>query len=224
MEARGPPTRERMMRELALAIEAISSDVPLLLKLEDIHWSDASTLDWLAHVARRQEPARLMVLATFRPADVVAAQQSLGDLVTELALHGRCSEIALKPLSLQAVETYLKARLGDEDGAKQPPQMAVGRKMAVRRLCGWQRRPWPLCLRPRLVKGTGRFAFSYKAKGAHLRQQFRRMLGNPIISSQVATFSVPEMRSKYPESCNSPELDQQLADLLAKSATTCATT
>jgi predicted ATPase len=117
-------TRERMMRELALAIEAISSDVPLLFKLEDIHWSDASRLDWLAHVARRPESARLMVLATFRPADVAAAKQNLGGLVTELALHGRCSEIALKPLSLEAIETYLQARLGDKDGVAPPPRMA----------------------------------------------------------------------------------------------------
>ena len=42
LEARGRATRERMMRELTLAIEAIASDVPLLLKLEDIHWSDTS--------------------------------------------------------------------------------------------------------------------------------------------------------------------------------------
>ena len=99
-EARGRATRERMMRELTLAIEAIASDVPLLLKLEDIHWSDASTLDWLAHVARRPEPARLMVLATFRPADAAAAKAGLGGLVTELALHGWCREIALNPLGL----------------------------------------------------------------------------------------------------------------------------
>jgi predicted ATPase len=44
-----------MMRELTLAI---ASEVPLLLKLEDIHWSDASTLDWLTHMARHSEPAR----------------------------------------------------------------------------------------------------------------------------------------------------------------------
>lgn len=45
LEARGSATRERMMRELAFAVETIALDVPLLLKLEDIHWSDASTLD-----------------------------------------------------------------------------------------------------------------------------------------------------------------------------------
>jgi predicted ATPase/DNA-binding winged helix-turn-helix (wHTH) protein len=121
LEARGRATRERMMRELTLAVEAIASDVPLLVKLEDIHWSDGSTLDWLAHMARRPEPARLMVLATFRPA---AAKAGLDGLVAELALHGRCREIALNPLNLQAIETYLKVRLGDEGGAAQSGELA----------------------------------------------------------------------------------------------------
>ena len=124
LEARGRATRERMMRELTLAIEAVASDVPLLLKLEDIHWSDTSTLDWLAHVARRPEPARLMVIATFRPADVAAAKAGLGGLVTELALHGWCREIALAPLGLAAIESYLEARLGDDGGAATLREMA----------------------------------------------------------------------------------------------------
>jgi DNA-binding winged helix-turn-helix (wHTH) protein len=96
LEARGRATRERMLRELALAIEAITARAPLLLTLEDIHWSDASTLDWLAHVTRRPEPARLMLLATFRPADSAAIAAGLGGFVAELALHGRCREIALE--------------------------------------------------------------------------------------------------------------------------------
>ena len=124
LEARGRATRERMMRELTLAVEATASDLPLLFRLEDIHWSDASTLDWLAHVARRPESARLVVLATFRPADTAAAKVGLGGLVTELALHRQCKEIALDPLSLQAIETYLKARLGDDGGAAQSTEMA----------------------------------------------------------------------------------------------------
>ncbi len=124
LEARGRATRERMMRELTLAIEAIASEVPLLLKLEDIHWSDTSTLDWLAHVARRPEPARLMVVATFRPADVAAAKVGLGGLVTELALHRWCREIPLAPLGLAAIESYLQARLGDDGGTAKLRGMA----------------------------------------------------------------------------------------------------
>jgi DNA-binding winged helix-turn-helix (wHTH) protein/predicted ATPase len=123
LEVRGRQTRERMMRELTLAVEVIASDVPLVLELEDIHWSDASTLDWIGHVARRPELARLMVVATFRPADA-AAKEGLDRLVTELALHRSCLEIALPPLSLQAVEDYLKVRLGDGTGVELLHQMA----------------------------------------------------------------------------------------------------
>lgn len=114
LEARSRPTRERMMRELTLAVEAIAAERPLLLKLEDIHWSDASTLDWLAHVARRPEPARLLLLATFRPADATAARAGVGALVTELALHRHGQELALEPLGLKAIEAYLGARLADD--------------------------------------------------------------------------------------------------------------
>jgi DNA-binding winged helix-turn-helix (wHTH) protein len=124
LEARGRATRERMMRELTHAVEAIAAEMPLVLKLEDIHWSDASTLDWLAHVARRPEPARLMVLATFRPADAATAKAGLDRIVTELALHGRCREIAPQPLGLQAIETYLAARLGGAADAARAHEMA----------------------------------------------------------------------------------------------------
>ncbi len=107
LAARGQATRERMLRELTEAIESLSTQAPLVLVLEDIHWSDASTLDWLAHVARRPEPARLMILAAFRPAD---AATTLHGITSELALHGHCHEIALRPLDLAAIEAYLAAR------------------------------------------------------------------------------------------------------------------
>lgn len=124
LEARGRPTRERMMRELTHAVEAIASDAPLVFKLEDIHWSDKSTLDWIGHAARRPEVARLMILATFRTADAATPKTGLDRLVTELALHGSCREIALRPLDLQAVESYLKIRLGADGSVVLIPQMA----------------------------------------------------------------------------------------------------
>jgi predicted ATPase len=124
LEARGRATRERMMRELTHAVEAIAAERPLALKLEDIHWSDASTLDWLAHMSRRPEPARLMVLATFRPADAAAVKAGLDRIVTELAVHGWCREIALAPLGLQAIETFLAASLGTEADFARASDMA----------------------------------------------------------------------------------------------------
>jgi predicted ATPase len=109
---------------LTEVIEAIATQTSLVLKLEDIHWSDASTLDWLAHVARRPEAAKLMVLATFRPADVAASKAGLIGVVAELAVHGHCREIALNPLGLRAVESYLAARLGEGEAALQLRELA----------------------------------------------------------------------------------------------------
>jgi hypothetical protein len=58
-------TRERMLQELAEALEALTAERPLLLVLEDLQWSDPSTLDLLSMVARRSEPARLLILGTY---------------------------------------------------------------------------------------------------------------------------------------------------------------
>lgn len=112
---RGLPTRDRLLRELTLAIEAICRRTPLVVHLEDVHWSDVSTLAWLAHVMRRLEPARLLILATMRPADPLGLKSGLDRLVGELALHGHCHEVGLAPLSVSAIERYLKDRL--EEGA-----------------------------------------------------------------------------------------------------------
>jgi predicted ATPase len=64
-------SRERMLREMTGAIEALTSLSPLLLVLEDLHWSDYSTLDLVSYLERRTDPARLMIIGTYRPVDVI---------------------------------------------------------------------------------------------------------------------------------------------------------
>src|SRR5262245_50867029 len=56
----------RMLRELAEALEVLTADVPLVVVLEDLHWSDRSTVEALAYVAQRRAPARVLVLGTYR--------------------------------------------------------------------------------------------------------------------------------------------------------------
>src|SRR5262249_1475746 len=62
-------TRERMLRELVEALDAHTRESPLVLVLEDLHWSDSSTIDLLGMLARRPDPSRLLLLGTYRPAD-----------------------------------------------------------------------------------------------------------------------------------------------------------
>ncbi len=70
-------TRERMLREMAEAVEVLTAQTPLLLVLEDLHWSDYATLDLVAFLAQRQEPARLLLIGTYRPVEVIVSGRPL---------------------------------------------------------------------------------------------------------------------------------------------------
>src|SRR5439155_14250614 len=88
-------THERMLREMAEAVEALTAERPLVLWLEDLHWSDYSTLDWLSYLARRREPARLLVIGTYRPVEAIVREHPLRAIKQELQVHGHCQELPL---------------------------------------------------------------------------------------------------------------------------------
>ena len=103
-------TRERMLREMAEAIETLASESPLLLVLEDLHWSDYSTLDLISYLARRQGRARLMVVGTYRPVDVIVGDHPLKGVKRELQAHSLCHELPLEYLTEESVAEYLNTR------------------------------------------------------------------------------------------------------------------
>ena len=103
-------TQERMLREMAEALEALAVIRPVVLWLEDLQWSDYSTLDLLVSVARRRGPARLLVIGTYRPTDVIVSGHPLKGLKQELQLHRQCEELALQFLSETEVAQYLALR------------------------------------------------------------------------------------------------------------------
>jgi DNA-binding winged helix-turn-helix (wHTH) protein/tetratricopeptide (TPR) repeat protein len=103
-------TREQMLREMAEAVEALTTDAPLVLVLEDLHWSDTATLDLVSLLARRQEAARLLLIGTYRPVGVSASRHPLEHVRRELNARGRCQELSLELLGEAAVADYLHAR------------------------------------------------------------------------------------------------------------------
>jgi tetratricopeptide (TPR) repeat protein len=101
-----------MLRELTDALDAFTTACPLVLVVEDLHWSDRATLAWLAYVARRPDPARLLILGTYRPVEAMVQGHPLRAVLTELQPHGQCVELALESLSEAAVTAYLAQRFG----------------------------------------------------------------------------------------------------------------
>lgn len=114
-------SHERMLREMAETVEALTADTPLVLVLEDLHWSDYSTLDLISYLAQRREPARLLLIGTYRPVEVVLSGHPLKTVKQELQMHGFCHELAVEFLSESAVGAYLAARFPE---GKFPPQLA----------------------------------------------------------------------------------------------------
>jgi adenylate cyclase len=86
---------------------------PLVLVLEDLHWSDPATIEFLTFLAQRREPARLLVLGTYRPVETVVHAHPLRGMVQELKGRGHCVELGLELLPAEDVAAYVAGRLGE---------------------------------------------------------------------------------------------------------------
>lgn len=111
-------TQQRMLREMTQALEAMAAETPLVMSLEDLHWSDFSTLELISAIARRNEPTRLMIVGTYRPVEVLAHDHPLRRMKQELELHFYCEELRLKALNRKDIEDYLARRLGGDGSRK----------------------------------------------------------------------------------------------------------
>jgi DNA-binding winged helix-turn-helix (wHTH) protein/predicted ATPase len=103
-------TRERMLREICEALEALTAERPLVLILEDLHWSDYSTLDLISYLARKRQPAKLMVIGTYRPADLIITGHPLKSVKQELVGKQQCEELPLEYLTEATIGKYLSLR------------------------------------------------------------------------------------------------------------------
>src|SRR5262249_43554002 len=100
-------SQERMKRELAEFVQEVSRAEPLVLFFEDLHWADASTIDLLSYLSGRFAGLRALIVATYRPSDLMLAQHTFLRLKPELQTRGLCREITLGLLPRAEVDEYL---------------------------------------------------------------------------------------------------------------------
>src|SRR5829696_8273749 len=99
-------TRSRMLREMLEALDAVCAAAPVVLVLEDLHWADDSTLDLVAALLRRREPARLLLLGSYRS----EGEPAVVELAHELVVRGLCEELPVGRLDPRAVAAHLESR------------------------------------------------------------------------------------------------------------------
>jgi DNA-binding winged helix-turn-helix (wHTH) protein len=113
--------RERMLRELVLGVEVLTAAIPLVLVLEDLHWADHSTVDLIASLAQRTEPARLLLVGTYRPVELIVTEHPLRTVAAQLEGRQRCVALPLELLHREHVAQYVEERFRDN---RLPPTVA----------------------------------------------------------------------------------------------------
>jgi len=98
----------RLLREFAQSLEVLSRRRPVVLWLEDLHWSDRSSLDVLAFLAGRRDSARLLVLASLRPP---LAHTPLAAWLGQLVTQPNCRSLPLRRLDAAALADLASASL-----------------------------------------------------------------------------------------------------------------
>lgn len=105
--------KARMLRELGDALRALATEFPLVLLLEDLHWSDASTVDMLRYLGPIAAKQRLLIIGTLRTSELELRNHPLRTCKWEMEAHGACLELALGALDRDAVADYVDARFSD---------------------------------------------------------------------------------------------------------------
>jgi predicted ATPase len=100
-------SQEDLKRELVTLIDALTRLRAVVLFLDDIHWADASTVDLLAYWASRCRSQRVLIVGTYRPAELLRTDHPFLGVKLELQGHGICRDTMMGLLTPSDVDCYL---------------------------------------------------------------------------------------------------------------------
>jgi DNA-binding CsgD family transcriptional regulator/tetratricopeptide (TPR) repeat protein len=104
--------KDRIFRDVLASIS--TSERPLVLVFEDVHWADEATLDLLRFLGRRVDERRALLLATYRD-DEVGDRHPLRLVFGDLATAPGVYRMTLGPLTLESVRQLASGRDVDAD-------------------------------------------------------------------------------------------------------------
>jgi class 3 adenylate cyclase len=94
-------------------LDAVSDDHPLILIVEDLHWADAPTLHLLRYVVSSSRSSRLLLLGTYRDAELSSAHPLMATLAA-LRREPNVTFVPLKGFDPAAVVAFMESAAGHE--------------------------------------------------------------------------------------------------------------
>jgi DNA-binding CsgD family transcriptional regulator/Tfp pilus assembly protein PilF len=98
--------KRRLFVALTRFFTGLASHQPILLIVEDLHWSDETSLEFLHHLARRSARHALLIVLTYRNDEM---HSELRHWLAQLDHERLAQEVFLTPLSRSEVEAMLQA-------------------------------------------------------------------------------------------------------------------
>jgi DNA-binding SARP family transcriptional activator len=96
--------RARLFESLEMILAGMAAGVrPVLICLDDLHWGDPATLDWLAYMGHHLATRRLMILGVYRSEEAA----TVAELRNRLARQGVLREVLLAGLDETSVYRLL---------------------------------------------------------------------------------------------------------------------
>jgi class 3 adenylate cyclase len=111
-----PETEQyRLFDAVAAWLSVASSDGPVMLVLDDVHWAAKPTLLLLRHVIRSAEPMKLLILATYRDTEL-GRTHPLAELMADLRRDSGVRRLQIGGIDARAVAAFMEAAAGNELG------------------------------------------------------------------------------------------------------------
>src|SRR6266571_119421 len=115
--------KRRLFTALAQFFTGQATKQPVLLVIEDLHWSDETSLEFLHYLARRCTASPLLVLLTYRNDEV---HPSLNHFLAQLDRERLAQEFALAPLTRSDMSAMLHAIFDLRRSVFMVPPLAQG--------------------------------------------------------------------------------------------------
>ena len=95
------PNPDQLLRDYVGALKKVADKQPVLIFIDDLHWSDPGSVKLLSLLARNISSLRVLIIVAYRPSDIAVEGHPLHDLIDELLRYDTDIEISIPPLTAQ---------------------------------------------------------------------------------------------------------------------------
>jgi class 3 adenylate cyclase/tetratricopeptide (TPR) repeat protein len=107
----GQDEQEHLFRAVTGFVQAIATELPVAMLLDDLHWADSASLDLLQHLARHTRGGRVLFLGTYRDVEV-GRQHPLERMLLDLNREKLLEEVAIRRLPREGTAALTASTLG----------------------------------------------------------------------------------------------------------------